>query len=244
MNSRGYPEGLAEERRMLTPLCAFYTVRLEPHGVTAEKLAAYEASDTALKDALDAATNAESTKEQLTIDEAALRSEVFDRVRSVQKGAKKVFGKNAPQLQDFHIGEPVNDSTTMLVALASNCIKAWTTYKDKMIAEAGVVQMDIDKLQTAADSLADTDAKQEVAKTKTVPEATAAVHAAEKNMMTIADFIHTAGGAEFVREPAILNQFAQAKKKRFVPPLHQDKPNDNNQDSGTDPNTPPPPPQP
>ena len=80
-----------------------------------------------------------------------------------------------------------------------------------------MIQADIDELKALAAELKQTDTRQETAKTKARPEATAAFDASVKALVDCADSIHTAAGLEFAKEPTIKAQFDAAKKLRYEP---------------------------
>jgi hypothetical protein len=164
------------------------------------------------------ALGTDSSKKGLSGQEAGKRQELYALIRPIQETAKKTFPKGDPRLKEFHVGDAWSDSTSLLLAWASDVATAATKYLD-LLAPKGLVQTDIDALKELAAELKQTDTRQETAKTKARPEATAAFNASVKALIDCADSIHTAAGLEFAKEPAIKAQFEAAKKLRYEPSL-------------------------
>ena len=207
-------EGLAQEYRVLKQLCTVHNTRLQTRGVTPERLTSYSDSVAAMESQRAVLEEADSAKKQLTQQEETQRNTLTEHIRIIQKGVKNVFADGSPQRSEFHIGDKLNSSTAHVLGWTKDIGAGWEKYKDVLIS-GGLLQTDIDAMQTTADALTETDTAQEVAKKKTTPEATAALHTAIETVRKAADALHGIAAVEFKKEPALANQFEQAKKLRF-----------------------------
>jgi hypothetical protein len=209
-------EGAAQEQRVLSDLGTTYALRLGKRGVSPEKLKTYADLEADMESKRTEALGTDSSKRELSGQEAGKRQELYALIRPIQEAAKKTFPKGDPRLKEFHVGDASSDSTSLLLAWASDVAAAATKYLD-LLSSKGLVQADIDALKSVAAELKQTDTRQETAKTKARPEATAAFNASVKALIECADSIHTAAGLEFAKEPAIKAQFDAAKKLRYEP---------------------------
>jgi len=214
-------EGLAQEQRVEEELCTKYETKLTPRGITPEKLKAHAASVAEMEDKRVLASNAESAKAQLTQQEAEGRSNLSDRLRALQEPVKKEFGIGSPEAKEFAVGEPLTDSTKQVIARAKDVVKKWVTYKDRL-GNQGVIQDDIDAIQTDADSLGTLDAKQETAK-KAAKAATQAFNDAMDTVVKIADSIQSGARMAFTKNKAVQAEFKAAKKLRYSAPAREKK---------------------
>ena len=232
-------EGLAQEQRVLNDLCSLYTARLQLRGITPERLTAYAATVTAMEKQRSDTTQTGTNKLDLTQQEEQQRTALSALVKKVQQGAKNTFPDGSPLLKDFHIGERLTSSTPLTIAWGKDLLAQWLTYKDVLIAKGGLIQTDIDELQTAIQALEATDTAQELAKKKGAPEATAAFKNAMETARQTADSLHGIATVEFKNEPNVLKQFELAKKLRY-----QTSGKGNNNEPPPMPPTPPVPPTP
>lgn len=153
----------------------------------------------------------------LTEGEIVARRELVDDIRRVQSGITNMFPSQSPQWKEFHIGTKQLSSTPKVLAIAADVSSAFAKYKDVLAEKSGIIQKDVDELVETAERLRTLDTKHEVAKKKDSPEATRSFAQAMDAVLIAADFIHTAAGAEFKKEPEIAKQFKSAKKLRKLP---------------------------
>jgi hypothetical protein len=215
-------EGLAQEHRVLAELGTTYASRMEKRGLTAAKFTSYAGMIDDMEEKRTDALGTNSQKKGLTGKEANMRQDVLTLIRPLQEAAKKSFPKGSPELKEFHVGDIISDSTPLLLAWAKDTAAASVKYLSTL-APRGVLQADIDALNAAAGELKQTDTKQETAKLKVRPEATAAFAASVRAVIECADSIHTAAGLEFAKEPAVLAQFEAAKKLRYEMTVRQNR---------------------
>lgn len=231
--------GLDQEYRLMKELCAKYTDTLQPRGVTEAKLTEYSSANAAMVAQGGALKIIRSTLYRLTTEETQLRAEVERHFRRMKQQAKNAFGNSAPELKAFHVGEEINGSTPRALRWGAEMLAAWDANKDVMITKGASLQQDRDDLAAALEALQAKDTEQEKVKTMDSPEATAAFNKAMETTRAIADWIHKAAEGEFAGNKAVLNEFAQARKKRFeAPPRTNDDGQDVPPDSGK--TTPPP----
>ena len=211
-------EGLAQEQRVLTDLCTTYIDRLQKRGITTQKLTEYTGLVQAMLEKGALAGQTISDKKQLTKSEETSRKELLKIISKIREGVKDTFPAGSPQLREFHVGDKPANSTALIIEWASDIAKAWLKYKDTLIAKGGLLQSDIDEMTAAAEALASTDTRQEIAKSKTSPEATAAFNDAMNAVKEAADFIHGKAEIEFSKDKSILLEFHNVKNLRFTAP--------------------------
>ncbi len=231
--------GLNQEFRLVRELCTRHADKLQPRGVTDAKLTEYSNADAAMTAQGGALKIMRSTFNRLTTEEVQLRGEVERHFKRMKQQAKNAFGNNAPELKEFHVGDEINGSTPRALRYGAEILAAWDKHKDVMTTKGSSLQQDRDDLAAALDALQAKDTEQEKVKIVDSPEATAAFEKAKDATRAIADWIHKAAEGEFAGNVSVLNEFAQAKKKRFeAAPHNTDDGQNTPPDSG---GTPPPP---
>jgi len=211
-------EGAAQEQRVLTDLNTTYSPRMAKRGFDPVRMKTYADLEKDMEAKRSGALGTDSDKRGLSGQEAALRQDLVAHLRPMQEAGKKAFPKGSPQLRELHVGDILSDSTPVVLAWAEDIATAALKYLT-ILAAKGVLQSDIDTINSLAEQLKSIDTRQQTAKTKARPEATAAFYASVKALTEFSDSIHTAAGLEFAKEPTVKAQFDAAKKLRFeVPP--------------------------
>ena len=211
--------GLSREFGQLTEICKRFVERLAERGITEERLKAGGDLVQIAKDKETAALQAETVKEKLTEQEKKQGEVVVVLLRGVGNAVKKQFGRRSKEGRDFHIGEKITNTAAATLRCADDAAKAFPKYKSDL-AQQGIVQADMDTIKLAAASLDATGSQHETAKRAAV-QATAAAKAALNAAVKFVDSIHSAALMEFTNEPAVLADFASAKKLRYQPrPRH------------------------
>ncbi len=183
-----------------------------------------------LKSAELAQQKAVKLVERKTAEQDAVITGITELIRKVRNAARSAYENDPQKLSQFKIGEKIPDTVKKL-RTTCEYIASVVDEKKADLLQSGLVQEDVDELNTASDRLAAADAEQEAAK-KTQVSATLSRDAAEKllkkKLTKLRNFVKSA----FANKPEMLVQFTPIPKGR------------GKGGPGDDENTPPPPDEP
>lgn len=209
--------GLALEQSVLARLILAHIERFRKRGVTETTIAESQTVKDNRETKRSLASGERSGSKELTKKEASARDSLHSNCRKLQHAAHNVFPARSPQLKEFHVGDNIDQNTSIALGHARDIAAAGEKYKDRLITEGKLIQQDFDDLAASITAFDDTNAAQEVARTKDSPEATASHNEAMAALQKLLDSFHSTASVEFITEPEILKQFDQAKKLRFTP---------------------------
>jgi hypothetical protein len=155
------------------------------------------------------------TTGELTGQEEDWRTKVLQDCSRVTDIVKIALPKGATW-KPFHIGDKLSQSTRTILKRANDCLKAAKKHKPALMAK-GLLQSDIDTLESDISQLQATDASQETSKRSDAPTATAACRKATNDVKQMCDQIHAVASAAFKGNSAKLKPYKEAKKLRYLP---------------------------
>lgn len=185
---------------------------LTEKGFTEAAYTGFAEARNALKTTEVAQQKAVKAAEDKTAIQNAVMQEVTELLKSVRNAAKSAFGKDERILKQFKIGEKIPGTVKKL---STTCEYMVTVVEDKKtdLLQSGLVQADLDSLNSAKERLESTDAEQELAK-KSQASATLVRDKAAKLMKEKLDSLRNFVAAAFAKKPEIAVQFKPIPKGR------------------------------
>lgn len=150
--------------------------------------------------------------EAKTAEQNGVMIGITELIRKVRNAARSAYENNPQKLSQFKIGEKIPDTVKKL-RTTCEYIASVVDEKKADLLQSGLVQEDVDELNTASDRLAATDAAQEAAK-KTQVSATLSRDTAEKLLKNKLTKMRNFVKAAFANKPEMLVQFTPIPKGR------------------------------